>query len=178
MLKLKVFTLVCLFIIRLRFPPSKSIANIIRTRYGDSTLKNVRRLEKIDYKKRKLELDINFLETCKDAKIVPHFLQFRTANSNLRSSNTYGSCQLLLLDEEICNKRKKLKCLETRFTKLKTDLHGVLSYFDFLHTISLFLDKNTSMLETVEQRQNVKLARLLEENVKHDPDQIIHNYSS
>ena len=60
MLYLKVVTLVFLFIIRLRFPPSKSVANIIRTRYGEATLKNIRKLEKTDFKKRKLLLDINF----------------------------------------------------------------------------------------------------------------------
>ena len=65
MFKFKVFTLVCLFVIRLRFPPRKSVANIIRERYGDATLKDIRRLEKFDFKKRKIQLDINFLETCK-----------------------------------------------------------------------------------------------------------------
>ena len=62
MLKFKVFTLVCLFIIRLRFLPSKSIASILRERYGEAILKDVRRLEKVDLKKRKAQLDINFLE--------------------------------------------------------------------------------------------------------------------
>ena len=109
---------------------------------------------------------------------MPHFLQFRTANGQLRRSSAYDDCQSILLDEEIRNKRKTLKTLDTKFGQSKQQLHGVLSYFDFLHTISLFLDKNTSVLEGVELRQNVKLSKLLEENVKHDPRQIIHNYSS
>ena len=178
MLKLKVFTLVCLFIIRLRFPPSKSVANILRERYGEATLKDVRRLEKVDLKKRKALLDINFLETCKEAKVIPHFLQFRTANGHLKSSVAYDNCQSLLLDEEIRNKRKALKILETKFQKSKANLHGVISYFDYLHIISLFLDKNTAHLQDVELRQNLKFAKLLEENVTHDPKQIIHNFSS
>ena len=56
----KVFTLVCLFIIRLRFPPSKSIADVVRKRYGDATLKDIRRFEKIDFRKRKTTI-INFV---------------------------------------------------------------------------------------------------------------------
>ena len=178
MFKFKVFTLVCLFVIRLRFPPRKSVANIKGERYGDATLKDIRRLEKFDFKKRKIQLDINFLETCKDAGVVPHFLQFKTANGHLRSSTTYNNCQSLLLDEEIRSKRKTLSNLETPFQNSKNGLHGILSYFDFLHIISLFLDKNTSTLESIELRQNVKLAKLLEENVSHDPKKIIHNISS
>ena len=74
MFKFKVFTLACLFVIQLRFPPTKSIASIIRERYGYAALKDIRRLEKINFKKRKIQLDINFLETCKDAEVIPHFL--------------------------------------------------------------------------------------------------------
>ena len=33
-------------------------------------------------------------------------------------------------------------------------------------------------MEEAERRQNLKLTKLLEENLKHDPKQIIHNYSS
>ena len=102
----KVFTLVCLFIIRLRFPPNKSVADIIRTRYGDATLRNIRKFEKLDFKKRKALLDINYLETCKDANVIPRFLQFRTANTNVKTSNTYKDCQKLLLQEEIKEKQK------------------------------------------------------------------------
>ena len=77
----KVFTLGFLFIIRLRFPPSKSVASIIRVRYVEVTLKDIRKLEKSDLKKRKLLLDVNFLETCRDANIIPRFLHFRASNS-------------------------------------------------------------------------------------------------
>ena len=149
---LRIFTLVCLFIIRCRFPSNKSVASIVRERYGNAALKDVRKLEKLDFKKRKVQLDINYLETCRDAKIVPRFLQFRMANGNLRNSTTYDHCQFMLLDEEILTKRKQLKDLESRIKKSKNDLHEILSYFDFLHIISLFLDRNNLELEKVELR--------------------------
>ena len=173
-----VFTLVCLFIIKLRFPPKKSVANVIRRRYGDATLKVIRKFEKIDLKKRKILLDINFLETCRDSNVIPHFLQFRTANYNLKRSGTYKDCQLLLLDEEICAKQKKLDELTKNFDWIKKDLHNKLSYFDFLHITSLFFEPNVKAMEKIELRQNRKLTNLLEENIKHDPKKIIHNYSS
>ena len=133
----RVFTLVCLFIIRCRFPASKSVAKIIRERYGNAALKDVRKLEKTDLKKRKVQLDINFLETCRDAKVIPRFLQFRMANGALRKSTTYDNCQSLLLEEELRTKRKLLADLETKFKKAKNDLHEILSYFDFLHSVGI-----------------------------------------
>ena len=33
-------------------------------------------------------------------------------------------------------------------------------------------------MEKIEMKQNVKLTKILEENIQHDPKQIIHNYSS
>ena len=174
----RVFTLVCLFIIRCRFPANRSVANIIRERYGNAALKDVRKLEKLDLKKRKAKLDITFLETCQEANVIPTFLQFRMANSSLRKSTTYDNCQTLLLNEEIQTKQKLLLDLETRFKKSKNNLHEILSYFDFLHIISLFLERNTLELEKIELRQNAKLVRLIAENVRHDPKQIIHNFSS
>ena len=38
------------FLIRLRFPKSKLISNILRRRYGQSTLKKIWNLEKLDYR--------------------------------------------------------------------------------------------------------------------------------
>ena len=128
--------------------------------------KVVRKFEKIDLRKHKTLLDINFLETCRDSNVTPRFLQFRTANYNLKKSSTYKDCQKLLLEEEICAKQKKL------------DLHCTLSYFDFLHITSLFFEPNVKAMEKMELKQNLKLSKLFEENIKHDPKQIIRNYSS
>ena len=145
---LKIFTLVCLFIIRLRFPPNKSIASIIRTRYGEATLKNIRKFEKADFRIRKTLLDINFLETCKDADVFPRFLQFKKSNPHLKKSTTYKECQKLLLQQEIDEKQKQLKEYQKNFNKLKSDLHGNLSYFDYLHITSLFFEPNVKTIET------------------------------
>ena len=49
----KDFGLVFLFIIRIRFPKGKSIADIIRSRYGETFVRKIRKLEKNDYKLRK-----------------------------------------------------------------------------------------------------------------------------
>ena len=43
---MRVSALVFLFLIRLRFPHSKSVAEVIRKRYGQNTVKKLRKLEK------------------------------------------------------------------------------------------------------------------------------------
>ena len=93
-------------------------------------------------------------------------------------SSTHKDCQKLLLEEEICAKQKKLEELNKDFERIKKDLHCTLSYFDFLHITSLFSEPNVEAMEKMELKQNLKLSKLFEENIKHDPKQVIHNYSS
>ena len=61
---MKVAAIVFLFLIWLRFPHSKSLSQIIRRRYGDKIIKRLRKFEKIDYRLRKAELDLEFLVKC------------------------------------------------------------------------------------------------------------------
>ena len=53
----KVLGLVFLFIIRVRFPKGKSIADMIRSRYGEAFVRKIRKFEKSDFKLRKGHLD-------------------------------------------------------------------------------------------------------------------------
>ena len=57
---MKVAAIVFLFLLRLRFPQSKSLSYIIRRRYDDKIIKRLRKFEKIDYRLRKAELDSEF----------------------------------------------------------------------------------------------------------------------
>ena len=81
----KVLGLVFLFIIRIRFPKGKSIANIIRSRYGEALVRKIRKFEKNDYKLRKGHLDLRFLLECKKNNLIPKFLQFKLANRQLHN---------------------------------------------------------------------------------------------
>ena len=94
-----------IFLTRLRFPSRLSIAEVLRKRYGDRTLKLTRNFEKTDIKHKKALLDLQFLKICGDHYVIPKFLRFKVANANLRSSLTYKKCQKKLLREEIYNKK-------------------------------------------------------------------------
>ena len=63
----------------LSFVLSRKIINIyndIARKYGNVTVKDFRRYEKLEYKKNKLKLDINFLNNCKQRGVYPKFLIF------------------------------------------------------------------------------------------------------
>ena len=75
----------------------------------------VRKLEKFDFKLRKAQLDIKFLYKCENNDIIPKFLCFRTANKNLKDSNTYKQCHKILLLTEIDMKRSHLRVLQKEF---------------------------------------------------------------
>ena len=93
---------------RLRFPQSKSLSQIIRKRYGDKIIKRLCKFEKIDYRLRKAELDLEFLVKCRDNNLISKFLNFRLANRSLRFSLTYAHCQSNLLLEEIRQKKSNV----------------------------------------------------------------------
>ena len=94
---LRFISIVFLFLVRLRYPSNLSTIQVIRNRYGNDTVKLVRNFAKLDYKHRKILLNLNFLENCIKNNGTPKFLQFRLANIDLRSSSTYRQCQQKLL---------------------------------------------------------------------------------
>ena len=79
-----VAAIIFLFLIRLQFPKSKSISEILRRRYGQSILKILRTFEKLNYLIRKAELDLEFLLRCRDSNVIPNFLNFKLAVSLLK----------------------------------------------------------------------------------------------
>ena len=79
-----VAAIIFLFLIRLQFPKSKSISEILRRRYGQSILKILRTFEKLDYLLRKAELDLEFLLRCRDNNVIPNFLNFKLVVSLLK----------------------------------------------------------------------------------------------
>ena len=86
---MRVATLVSLFLARIRFPTTESVPSNIRRRSGDKVLTEVCQFEKLDYKLRKVQLDLDFLCKCKDSGVIPRFLNFRLANKKLQDFLTY-----------------------------------------------------------------------------------------
>ena len=70
----------------MRFSKGTSIADIIRSRYGEVFDRKIRKVEKGDYRLRKGHLDLSFLLECKKNNVIPKFLQFKLANRHLHNS--------------------------------------------------------------------------------------------
>ena len=89
-----------------------NIYNDIAHKYGNVTVKDFRKYEKLEYKKNKLKLDIDFLNNCKQLGVHPKFLIFKLTNvSNketlsirkrlLRSAISKGNKELQHLSKEL-----------------------------------------------------------------------------
>ena len=126
----------------MRFPARFSIADVIRDRYGEITLRTVRKFEKLDYKLRKSQLDLEFLNECVSHDVFPTFLRFRVSNKTLRNSEAYRKCQSVLLNEEIKAKKARIRSLTSQLEIVKKSLGDTLSFLDFSHICTLFLTSN------------------------------------
>ena len=178
---LRVISIVFLFLVRFRFPSNLSKIQIIRNRYLNDTVKLVRQFEKLDYKDRKILLDLNFLENCIKNNVTPKFLQFRLANKYLRSSSTFRQCQQKLLKQEIINKKRCFKLMEKDLLSVKNELIFKLKWIDFHHVCNLFLtgnDKSISKHQNIQDKKFGKLSSFVGEKVlSHDPEKVIYNFS-
>ncbi len=152
-LGIKSLSLVYLFIIRLRFPASKSIAQIIRQRYGERTLKLQRRLERTDFKLQKARLDADFLTKCQEHELIPHFLFFHTANVCQRSSSSYASAQRRFLQDELNEKKSAIRRLSNEFAVGLANLRDSVSLLDFTHLSGKLAKSNTNSLHKQRQIQ-------------------------
>ena len=90
----------------LRFVVSQKIINFyndIARKYGNVTVKDFGKYEKLQYKKNKLKLNINFLNNCKQFGVYPKFLTFKLPNVSNRDALTI--CKRLF--RSATNKRNK-----------------------------------------------------------------------
>ena len=165
---------------RLRFPSEKSVAEVTRKRYNDNIVKQIRKFEKLDYKIRKNEADLELLKSCLHNQLTPTFLNFKVASSNLRYSKTYRKCQRQLLKQEIKDKANIICKQKKEFNSLKMSIKSKVSILDFSHISCLFLVGNDKKILNAKEIHIKKLKELeLVAGLKsHDPDKIIANYST
>jgi len=181
---LRVAALVFIFLARLKFPSHLSIGEVIRIRYGNEVLKIIRDFEKLDFKYRKVLLDLKFLEECRKYNVIPKFLRFRLANRNLQNSNAYLTCQKRLLQEEISNKKSKIRIYKNEITSSKEFLYRTLSIIDYYHICNLFLASNDKRIIKQQFIQVKKLGNLIPgystdlSDSNHDPKKVIYNFSN
>ena len=120
------------FIIALRFPINESIASITKKRYGEDILRAFRLLEKTIQKYNKTIADRDFLTKCKEADLVPVFLRFKLSNHRLKHSSEVIKARTKLLDNEICDKNKRIERLSKIVTEQRIQLKSLVRVIDFI----------------------------------------------
>ena len=147
-------------------------------------------MEKLDYRLRKAELDLQFLCKCDVSNVIPNFLNFRLAKSRLEYSSSYRFCQSNLLREKICQKKSTLS-LHKEFSSLKVSSQNELNLIDFAHVSTLFFginDKifvstlffgiNDKILKSKSLLQQKKLYKLLQEGrTENNPEKVSFSFS-
>ena len=73
---LHIITLVFLFLVTCRFPTGFSIISLLRKKYGEDLVKSVIKLEKLDFKHSKAQMDLEFLQTWKKKNVITRFFRF------------------------------------------------------------------------------------------------------
>ena len=110
----------------LSFVLSRKIINIyinIAQKHGNVTVKDFQKYEKLEYKKNKLKLDIDFLNSCKQLGVYLKLLIFKLPN--VSNKNTLSIHKRLL--RSTINKRNK----ELQLNLSKKNLSTQLSTIDF-----------------------------------------------
>ena len=176
-----VISIVFLFLVGLKFPSNLSTIQVIRNGCGNDTVKLVRQFEKLDHKYRKLLLDLSFLEDCLKNNAIPKFVQFRLANRDLRESSTYRQCQQKLLKQEIINKKRRVRLVKKDLSTVKNELMFKLEWIGFHHVCNLFLvgnGRSISKHQNIQDKKLFKLSNSIVGDVLHNPELVIHNFSS
>ena len=105
-----------------------NISNDVVRPYGNVAVKDFRKHEKLEYKKNKLKLDIDFLSNCKQLGVYPKFLVFKLPNV---SNKDTLSMRKILLCSAINNRNKELQHLSKELSLSENVLCTQLSNIDF-----------------------------------------------
>ena len=131
----------------LSFVLSRIIINIyndIARKYRNVTVKDLRKYEKLEYKKNKLKLDIDFLNSCKQLGVYPKFLIFKLPNV---SNKEALSVLKRLLHSAINKRNKKLQHLSKELSLCKNFLSTKLSTIDFYILTKSITSYNKKLLQ-------------------------------
>ena len=104
------------------------IFNDIARKHGNVTLQDFRKYEKLKYKHNKLNLDIDFLNNCKQLGVYPKLLFFKLPNVSNKDALSIRKRRLRSVINK-CN--KELQHVSKKLSQSETFLSKQLSTIDF-----------------------------------------------
>ena len=144
----------------LSFVLSRKIINIyndIARKYGNITVKDFRKYEKLHYKKNKIKLDIDFLKNCKQLGVYPQFLIFKLPNV---SNKDAVPIHKRLLRRAISKRNKELQHVSKDLCLSENFISKQLSTIDFYNLTKSITSRNKKSLLKSLNTQQKKLSSL------------------
>ena len=86
---------------------------------------------------KKVNADLEFLEKCRDADLIPRFLQFKLANRRLKHSSENIRSKRRFLDVEISSKNRRIKYLTEFVNTLKHQFKSQVRSIDYGYYLSI-----------------------------------------
>ena len=173
----KILVLVLTFILKLRY--KRPFKQVICDNYGQPTLQEFRKLQKLNLQRDKSLCDLEFLNRCKSCGVIPKFLYFKTSVRNFTNSKLYLSILHKSLNFEINNKRKKSIKLGKEYEKKLECFRSKVSWLDYKVLLSRLTRENSSKIIRVKTIHNKKLKSLgvpLDSGL--DASKVIFNFSN
>ena len=134
-----------------------NIYNVIARKYGNVTVKYFRKYEKLEYKKNKLKLVIDFLNNCKQLGVYPKFLIFKLPNV---SNKDALSIRKRILRSAINKRNKELQHLSKELSLYVNVLSTQLSTIDFYILTKSITSYSKKLLQKPLYTQQKKLSSL------------------
>ena len=131
-----------------------NVYNDIAHKYGNVTVRDFRKYEKLEYKKNKLKLDIDFLNNCKQLGVYPKFLIFKLPNV---SNKDALSIRKRLLRSAINKHNKELQHLSKELSLSENFLSTQLSTIDFYILTKSITSYNKKLLKKSLYNQQKKV---------------------
>ena len=145
----------------LSFVLSRKLINIYKNigqKYGNITVKDFRKCEKLEYKKNKLKFDINFFNNCKQLAVYSKVLIFKLLNV---SNADALSIRKRLLCCAIIKRNKELQHLSNELSLLENFLSTRLCPTNFYILTKSIISYNKISLQKSIYTQQKKLSSLM-----------------
>ena len=134
-----------------------NVYNDLARKYGNVTVKDFRKYEKLEHKKNKLKLDIDFLNNGKQLGVYPKFLIFKLPNVLIEDTS---SIRKRLLRSAINKRNKELQRVLKELSVSENCLSKQLSTIDFYTLKKSIISYNNKSLQKSLYAQQKKLSSL------------------
>ena len=138
----------------------------------------IRQYQKLDYRMRKIDLDIEYLNTCQNKGLCLTFIQYKISSICLENSNAYRLSQRVFMQEELSFKNVEQEKIVLEMERIQSDLRMVINLIDWKHITRTFLESNIKTIKRMEGIQNYKSSDLMSKKLQHNLKKVIHNFSS